>query len=247
MFAHHNTAAGPYNLSVNLLRQVFAARPARCEYLPDRIARLQFIEADDMERDEYLEWLRHGWRRFGTFVFRPTCHPCRMCQSLRVPVASFEPHRTQRRIWKANSGVVTLAIGEPAPSQEVRDLYEKFHLHQHEAKGWPLPAAAGMDGFFPNPFPIEEWRYHVDGRLAGVGYVDALPDALSAIYFFYDPGDRHRSLGTFNVLSVIDQARERGLAHVYLGYYVEGCRSLEYKARFGPHEILGRDGTWRPA
>ena len=98
---------------MKLLRQVFDAQPARCEYLPDRTARLQFIEADDMEREEYLEWLRNGWRRFGTFVFRPSCHPCRMCQSLRVPVASFEPHRTQRRIWKANSGVVTLTIGEP--------------------------------------------------------------------------------------------------------------------------------------
>ena len=68
---------------------------------------------------------------------------------------------------------------------------------------------------------------------------------MSAIYFFYDPDDRHRSLGTFNVLSVIEQARQRGLSQVYLGYYVEGCRSLEYKARFGPSEILGPDGTWK--
>jgi arginine-tRNA-protein transferase len=178
-------------------------------------------------------------------MFRAACPSCRQCQSLRVPVASFQPHRTQRRIWKANSGSVTLTIGEPSPSQDMRDLYEKFHQHQHVAKGWPLPDADGVDGFFPNPFPTEEWRYLVDGRLAGVGYVDALPDALSAMYFFYDPDDRHRSLGTFNVLSVIEQARQRGLSQVYLGYYVEGCRSLEYKARFGPHEILGPDGAWR--
>ena len=76
--------------------------------------------------------------------------------------------------------------------------------------------------------------------------MDALPNGLSAIYFFYDPDERDRSLGTFNVLRVIDSAAARGIPHVYLGYYVEGCRSLEYKARFRPNEVLGRAGTWQP-
>lgn len=241
---HHNIAPGPYNLSVDARLRFFAPL-SRCEYLPAETARLEYLLVEQMTAAEYREWLHRGWRRFGHVMFRAACPSCRQCQSLRVPVASFQPHRTQRRIWKANSGSVTLTIGEPSPSQEVRDLYEKFHQHQHAAKGWPSPDADGVDGFFPNPFPTEEWRYLVDGRLAGVGYVDALPDALSAIYFFYDPGDRHRSLGTFNVLSVIEQARQRGLSQVYLGYYVEGCRSLEYKARFGPYEILGPDGSWK--
>ena len=224
----------------------FIAPPARCEYLPDEVARLEYLQVERMSAGEYREWLRSGWRRFGHVLFRPACLSCRQCQSLRVPVASFEPHRTQRRTWKANAGAVTLSIGEPSPSPEVRALYEKFHRYQHSAKGWPAPEADGMDGFFPNPFPIEEWRYFVEGRLAGVGYVDVLPDALSAIYFFYDPDERRRSLGTFNVLSIIDQARRRELPQVYLGYYVEGCRSVEYKARFGPNEVLRADGTWSP-
>jgi leucyl-tRNA---protein transferase len=36
------------------------------------------------------------------------------------------------------------------------------------------------------------------------------------------------------------------LSHVYLGYYVEGCGSLEYKARFQPNEVPGPDGEWVP-
>jgi len=75
--------------------------------------------------------------------------------------------------------------------------------------------------------------------------VDALPEGLSAIYFYYDPRERNRSPGTFNVLSILREAAARGLPHVYLGYYVEGCRSLEYKARFCPNEVLGEDGVWR--
>ena len=235
----------PYNPVVEA-RLRFFAPSAGCEYLPAETARLEYLLVEQMTASEYREWLQRGWRRFGHVMFRPACRSCRMCQSLRVPVASFVPHRTQRRIWNANAGTVTLAIGEPSPSEDVRALYEKFHRYQHAAKGWPAPEAEGMDGFFPNPFPIEEWRYLVDGRLAGVGYVDVLPGALSAIYFFYDPDERGRSLGTFNVLSIIEQARQRTLPQVYLGYYVEGCRSLEYKGRFGPNEVLGADGTWEP-
>jgi arginine-tRNA-protein transferase len=95
-------------------------------------------------------------------------------------------------------------------------------------------------------FPTEEWCYDVGDRLVAVGYVDQLPDGLSAIYFFHDPGERHRSLGTFNVLALLAVARERRLPYVYLGYYVEGCRSLEYKGRFRPNEVLAPDGAWHP-
>jgi leucyl-tRNA---protein transferase len=231
---------------VKHLRQMFYAQPARCEYLPDRFARLEFIQADDMTREEYLGWLRNGWRRFGNFVFRPACHPCRMCQSLRVPVASFQPRRTQRRIWKSNSGVVSLAIGEPTPSVVKRRLYHAFHQHQHVFRGWPAPDGDALDSFADNPFPTEEWCYFIGDTLVGVGYVDALADGLSAIYFFHDPDERRRSLGTFNVLSIIDEARRRQLPWVYLGYYVKGCQSVEYKGRFMPNEVLAPGGDWTP-
>ena len=36
----------------------------------------------------------------------------------------------------------------------------------------------------------------------------------------------------------------QGTPHVYLGYFVDGCASLEYKARFRPNEVLGADGEW---
>ena len=95
-----------------------------------------------------------------------------------------------------------------------------------------------------NPFHTEEWTYYVGNRLIAVAYVDALSEALSAIYCYYDPAERARSPGTFNILSLLASARERGLPHVYLGYYVEGCRSMEYKRKFRPNEVLRPNGTW---
>ena len=41
-----------------------------------------------------------------------------------------------------------------------------------------------------------------------------------------------------NVLIQIKLAASRGRSHVYLGYLVEGCRSMQYKAGFRPNERL---------
>jgi len=50
------------------------------------------------------------------------------------------------------------------------------------------------------------------------------------------------------VVAQIEIARARGIPHVYLGYKVEECRSLQYKSRFRPHELLeGRPTLEQPA
>ena len=167
--------------------------------------------------------------------------------ALRVPVATFRPDRSQRRALKSNSDI-ELVVGEPDISEEKLLLYDRFHESRAEDKGWqvhgPKDPQEYASSFLDNPFPTEEWRYYLGGRLLGVGYVDVLPAAMSAIYFYYDPDESRRSLGTYNVLSIIREAASRKLPYVYLGYYVEGCGSLEYKARFRPNEVLGPDGEW---
>ena len=216
----------------------------RCEYLPDRLWQLRYEVAPELQPEDYLSRLKAGWRRFGPVIFRPDCPWCGMCQSLRVLVATFRANESQRRAWRRNLGTVAVRLGSPVISRDRLDLWARFHEHGHQTKGWP--AATGNDPgiMLLNPFPTEEWTYYVEDRLVGVGYVDALPDALSAVYFYWDPNERARSLGTFHVLSIIAAAHQRGLAHVYLGYYVAGCRSLEYKARFRPNEVLRGDRTW---
>jgi len=222
----------------------FITPPAPCEFLPDRVRRMDYDIVRQMTPGEYTVRMHEGWRRFGHAMFRPVCGSCRMCQSLRVPVASFNPDRSQARAWKANADALRVIVGDPELTAEKQAIFDKFHDHQHRAKGWPRQTGEETASFVDNPFPTEEWSYYLANRLVAVGYVDRLPDALSAMYFFYDPDERHRSLGTFNVLSVIAAARARGIPHVYLGYYVDGCRSLEYKARFRPNEVLATDGRW---
>ena len=228
---------------------VFTSSPSACSYLPREASSLTYELVGEITAAEYETRLAAGWRRFGFSLFRPTCAACTKCQSVRVPVATFKPDRSQRRCLAANDGDVRLVIGEPDVTTAKLDLYDRFHAYQSAHVGWPAnsPKDAGeyAESFVDNPFDTQEWCYYLGEKLVGVGYVDRLPAGLSAIYFYHDPDERARSLGTYNVLSVMRAAAGWGLPHVYLGYYVDGCRSLAYKTRFRPNEVLGADGVWR--
>jgi leucyl-tRNA---protein transferase len=223
--------------------------PGPCGYLPGETWRFEHEVVAAISPAEYDERLRQGWRRFGNLLFRPACTACTACRSLRVDVAQFRPNRSQRRNRRVNEGVIELTVGRPQISPEKLDLYDRYHAYQAVAKGWPDHGPKDItgyrDSFVDNPLPVEEWRYSIAGRLLGVGYVDHTPGGLSAIYFFYDPAERDRGLGTWNVLSVIDRAAKLALPYVYLGYHVAAAESLAYKANFAPNQLRGPDGVWR--
>ena len=83
------------------------------------------------------------------------------------------------------------------------------------------------------------------GKLVGACLSDHQNDGLSMIYSFFDAGpDSRKALGTFIILDHIVRAARAGLPYVYLGYWVEGSKRMDYKTRFRPLERLGRDG-WR--
>src|SRR5262245_3441813 len=102
-----------------------------------------------------------------------------------------------------------------------------------------------LEGFlYASGIETIEVAYRLDGVLVGIGIADVEPRALSAVYCYFEPVLGPRGLGTFNVLWLNQEARRRGSTHVYLGYFVEGARTMAYKAGFRPCEILRPDGSW---
>ena len=54
-----------------------------------------------------------------------------------------------------------------------------------------------------------------------------------------------RSLGTLAILHQVEWARRDGRRHLYLGYWIEGHRKMDYKRRYAALEAFdGRE--WRP-
>ncbi|MDG2044920.1 MAG: hypothetical protein P8J78_09935, partial [Maricaulis sp.] len=72
---------------------------------------------------------------------------------------------------------------------------------------------------------------------------DIMGDGMSMVYSFFHPDQARRSLGLFMILDHIAIAREAGLPHIYLGYWVPGSRKMDYKAKFAPFEYF-RSGVW---
>ena len=80
--------------------------------------------------------------------------------------------------------------------------------------------------------------------LVAAALTDMLQDGLSMLYSFYDPDRAKNSPGTYMVLDHIDIAKEDGLKHVYLGYWVPGSEKMDYKRKFGSLEVFF-DNAWR--
>ena len=222
--------------------------PEACPYLPDREARTRYRLVADLLPGEYDEKLSQGWRRFGSILFSPRCESCSECLSIRIPVESFSPSRSQRRVLRKNRDLV-LEVEDPKLDEERLDLYTRHHADRETRRGWPS-AAMGFEEYYEtfclNAVETLEFSYRLADRLVAVAYVGKAEASLNSIYAFTDPALSARSLGVYDVLCEIEEARRLAKSHLYLGYYVRGCKSMEYKASYRPHQILGSEG-WQEA
>jgi leucyl-tRNA---protein transferase len=226
--------------------EVFLDSPHPCAYLPNQTARLEHRVQLDVSAPELQSMLADGIRRFGPDYFRPRCTACHACTPTRVPVASFAPSKSQRRVLRQNAGI-QLEFGAPSVDAGRLALYANWHGEREERRGWSRSELSAdhyaMQFAFPHPAIRELTMRDGNGRLVGVSVVDETPAALSAVYFFSDARLARQSLGVFNVLMLLKLAAELGKAHVYLGFLVEQCASLAYKANYRPQEHLRADAT----
>jgi arginine-tRNA-protein transferase len=93
------------------------------------------------------------------------------------------------------------------------------------------------------PPPTGTYHQHyrlANGVLIAVGVVDVLPHGLSSVYLFYDPTFSHDlvPLGKYAILREIEWTQQAGLPYYYLGYYIESCPKMRYKADYHPSELL---------
>jgi arginine-tRNA-protein transferase len=158
-----------------------------------------------------------------------------------VDVAAFKPTKSQRRSLRRNADV-DIEIAMPAATFEHVELYNAWHADMHNRRGWRNDQTTLEDyalAFVAGRWPFaREIRYRLAGRLVGVGLVDAVPSAISSVYFYYDPTWRAAGPGTFSILSELEFARRTNRRWLYLGYWISACPSMAYKSNFGPHELL---------
>ncbi len=216
--------------------------PAPCPYLAGRDSRLVVVRPERLPASLYQLFLDLNFRRLGGVVYRPQCDGCRACRQLRLDVRGFRPDRAQRRCRRKNADL-TASVGQPQPTDEKHALYRRYLGARHD--GQMSGSREEFNDFLHDAASFtEEVVFRLEGRLVGCGIFDATPQALSAVYFYFDPELGARSPGVFNILWLVEECRRRGLSWLYLGYHVAGSPRMEYKAGFRPHQTLGEEGRW---
>jgi arginyl-tRNA--protein-N-Asp/Glu arginylyltransferase len=237
--------------------QFYLTSPSVCPYLPGKEERKVFTHIVGKRARDLNEILTQGgFRRSQTIAYRPACESCRACVSVRVLVDEFEPSANLRRVAKANRDLIGATMPN-RPTSEQYSLFRRYLDARHTDGGMAdmtvLDYSMMVEDSHVDTRVVEYRRRGIDSGITGRGtgdlvavcLTDEMADGLSMVYSFYDPALRDRSLGTFMILEHIARARRMGLPYLYLGYWVEGSKKMDYKARFTPQERLMPSGWLR--
>lgn len=224
--------------------RLFQTLPHPCGYFSERTAQNIVIDPSAPQLPQIYDLaVQRGYRRAGGHVYHPQCQGCRACIACRVPITRFHPDRSQRRCLAYNADL-SVHIVAARFTAEYFMLYQRYLCARH--------LDGGMDDARPEDFsrflytawsPTRFIEFRHGERLMALAVTDFCGDGLSAVYTFFDPDEDARGLGNFAILSQIALARERALAHVYLGFWIDGHAKMHYKARYRPLEIL-HNGAW---
>lgn len=223
--------------------RLFITAEYPCGYLPGRGARNLVADPAVTGRTLYDQLIGLGFRRSGEHLYRPHCAGCSACLSLRVPADRLILNRRLRRCRRRNADLDARWL----PAAFYREHYVLFQ--RYVAARHP---GGGMDDADPDSyrsFFFSRWsdsylcELRRGGRLLAVAVADRAADGLSAVYTFFDPAEASRGLGSYAILRLLDQAALLGLPWLYLGYWVEHCAKMRYKADFRPHQVF-RDDAW---
>jgi arginyl-tRNA--protein-N-Asp/Glu arginylyltransferase len=233
--------------------QFYLTSPAPCPYLPGRQERKVFTHLIGRRAPGLNDTLtQSGFRRSQTIAYRPACETCRACVSVRVKTNDFSLTRGLRRVQRRNGDILCEALRPHATSEQYA-LFRDYVGARHYDGGMADMSMVDYQMMVEDSHVetrLYEYRLRESeppddrGRLVACCLTDILADGLSMVYSFYDPAMVERSLGAFMIIDHVARARRIGLEHLYLGYWVEGSRKMDYKARFTPQERLGMDG-WK--
>ena len=230
----------------------YLTEPQPCPYLENRIERKLFAPLTGGYAAEVNDELSaNGFRRSQNVAYRPQCPGCNACTATRIAALRYEPGRRDRRILRRNASL-RRAIKPALATQEQFGLFRAYVETRHPAGGMSdmdaLDFASMIEDSTVRTQVIEYWGEGEDGEdaLRAVCLTDVMADGLSMVYSFFDPVCEADSPGRFMVLDHIEMVRALGLPHLYLGYWVDGCRKMAYKVDFNASELL-LNGVWHAA
>jgi len=233
---------------MNLLKEF--SLDDKCSYLKDKKQTMHYKVIESCSTASCQDLIERGYRRFGKMYFRPICMECHECQSIKIDVDNYTFSKSARRIMRKGNDL-RIFIRQPSITHEHLELFDKYHRYMRSKKGWEYSPTSPEHYYSSFVLGHEEFGfevlYYFEDRLIGVDLIDILNDGISSIYFYYDPEFSKYSLGKLSLYNQIKYAKNSSKKWIYLGYYVEDCPSLSYKAEYKPYLTLeGRPAEDEP-
>ncbi len=228
----------------------YLSGPKPCPYLSGQIERKLFTSIGNGDPAASAQinsaLCRAGFRRSQTVIYRPACNACTACVPVRIPVSSFSLSRSLRRV-EARNRDLHIVVRDPVPTPELFALFSAYQKARHYDSDMANMEMGDFEAMLSEGRADTHLHCLLDDkeRVAACMIADHVSDGLSAVYSFFDAQGARRSLGSALVLALINEAKERSLPYVYLGYWIEGARKMLYKNRFRPMQALGQNG-WLP-
>ena len=252
----------------------FLTTPTPCPYLPGRQERKIFTRLSGDDPTELHDTLAElGFRRSQNIAYRPACDGCTACVSVRINVSDYRFKKSDRRILNRNSDLVPEPQTATATLEQYHLLRCYLNGRHHDGGMADMDAFDYRSMVEDSPIDTFIFEYRAQGSapaqasgrqetdtiaetdtapdadannpLVAACLTDVVNDGLSMVYSFFDPQHTQRSLGSYMILHHIQTAQQFGLPYVYLGYWVDNCQKMQYKARFQPLEQLTEAG-WQP-
>ena len=230
--------------------RLFRTNEHQCGYYVDRRAQNLVLDPAAPDLGQFYGGaLAQGFRRAGSVIYRPNCSNCQACVPYRIPVASFRPNRSQRRALTRNSDLEhalrpARSDASAAEFDEHLSLYRRYLASRHAGGGMDGPNQEDFERFLLCPWSSTHFlEIRWNGELIANAVTDLSGSAASAVYTYFAPEHRERSLGTLAVLLQLAHCHRLRLTHLYLGYWLAGHPKMDYKRQFGPAEQY-LEGKW---
>ncbi len=212
----------------------------------------EYLDRDMMSLTDWEDLLLSGWDRVGSFFFHRRFDVFRtmfedtyityQLMPLRYNLHNFTFTKSQRKIQRQNEDLKRI-YRPTVIDDEKLELFDNWYLTRFYTEGSIFTWVSDNE----KPFPTHEVSIYKDDKLIACSFFDITPKAQYSTLAMYSPDERHRSLGTYTLISEI----EMGLMH-HKNFHFPGHAYYEnsvydYKKRFNNMECFDWETTqWQP-
>ena len=218
-----------------------------CSYIKGNFEKRIYVDLKNFRnKDKIISKLsKSGFRRSYDHMYIPQCENCNLCISSRINYKKFNYTKSTLRNLKINEDLF-LSFNTKNFEEQRFKLFINYCSEKHNDGQMQLMKIKEFENFFHKNDNDTIVMDLIDStrKLYGSILLDILDDGYSAVYSFYDPSLKKRGLGKNLILRSLDLLKINKKNHLYLGYWVKGCKKMNYKSSFKGIELF-LNGEWK--